>query len=57
MCKHFSAMICYDFWHGLTLQQCIDSLNYTFGDETLSKTAGLVNLIVAASVLQMNLIL
>ena len=34
--ENFRAMIYYDFWHGLSRQECIDQLISTFGDEAPS---------------------
>ena len=37
--EQFRAIIFYNFRHGLTQQQCIDELNYIFGDEATSRTS------------------
>jgi len=36
--ENFRAMIYYNFWHGLSQQQCIDQLTSIFDDKALSKT-------------------
>ena len=37
--KHFRAIIFYNFWRGLTQQQCIDELNSVFGDKAPWRTS------------------
>ena len=34
--ENFCAIIYYDFWRGLSRQECIDQLIFTFGDEAPS---------------------